>query len=180
MNGLKKFVAREQEFAAHKEQQKADDANAEDCPTGATQLRGIIVSAKYRVSQFGTQLKMVLKDERGFRVWMTVPARLQDMVDGDPAEALKGALIEVTATVTPSDDDRVFGFGKQPRDAKLLALAGQIETAPVPRPEALDAAGNLPVGAPVGITAAETVQGPISWDGQGGTFNEARNSGQSF
>jgi len=132
MHGLKKFVVREQEFEARKAQQAAADANAEDCPEGTNRLRGEVVSVKYKESMYGTQLKMVLKDERGFRVWMTVPGRIADMVD-NPLDDLRGATIEVTATITPSDDDRVFGFGKQPRDAKLVALATPAQpTSPAP------------------------------------------------
>ena len=65
-----------------------------------------------------TILKVVVEDQRGFRVFGTCPAKLADAVPN--MDALKGAMVTFTATTEPSKDDPAFGFFKRATKATLL------------------------------------------------------------
>lgn len=56
--------------------------------------------------------KMVVLDDRGFKVYGSVPASL--------ADAEKGDRITFTATLTPSPDDETFGWFKRPTKATII------------------------------------------------------------
>ena len=85
----------------------AEDADAEDAPSGRVEVRGVVLSTKFQESEYGSTLKMLVKDERGFRVWTTVPGSM--MMDVDT-----GLPVHIRVTLTPSDDDAKFAFGKRP------------------------------------------------------------------
>jgi hypothetical protein len=94
---------------AEKERKLAEErANSEPCPTGRVVITGEIVSSKAVESYYGTQYKMLVKDDRGFKVWGTVPSAIC---------GTKGNRVEFTATVEPSKDDEYFGFYKRPTKA---------------------------------------------------------------
>lgn len=86
------------------------------CPTGLMVITGTILSTKWQSSPYyghsGT-LKMVVMDDRGFKVYGTVPASL------DNGEELKGQRVTLTATVTPSHNDENFGFYSRPKNSKF-------------------------------------------------------------
>ena len=86
---------------------------AEDCPTGRIEMKGEIVHIKSVEGFYGVQLKMIVKDDRGFKVYMTIPSSIY-------ADDYIGKRVSLTVTVTPSDKDQKFGFGKRPSKAKLL------------------------------------------------------------
>ena len=77
----------------------------------------------------------MVKDDAGFRVWGSVPSALAllevEVADEiDPSYKWKeqrgmknGDRITFTATVTPSNDSRTFGFFKRPGKASVLKLA---------------------------------------------------------
>ena len=85
------------------------------CPEGKQTITGVIVSLKWQDSQYGSTLKMVVKDDRGFAVWSTVPASLPNSERGDR--------VTFTATLTRSDRDEAFGFAKRPTKAVCLQEA---------------------------------------------------------
>lgn len=65
---------------------------------------------------------MLVLDDRGFKVWGTVPAALErdehgGMTVGTIAE--KGDRVTFTARLEPSSDDETFGFFKRPRRSTL-------------------------------------------------------------
>lgn len=95
----------------------AERAVAQDCPTGRVEISGLIIKAEDKETQFGLVRKMVVKDYRGFLVYSTVPSG----VDG-----IKGDKITFVATVTPSPNDKKFGFGKRPL-LKVAAVQSQPE-----------------------------------------------------
>ena len=73
---------------------------------------------------------MVVKDDRGFKVYGTVPQAIIDEAVPRPHslgaqvwdyEVLKGQRITFSATVQASDDDDKFGFFKRPTKAALAA-----------------------------------------------------------
>lgn len=90
--------------AAHK--------NGEDAPEGRVVITGTVLSFKWQSSDYGDVLKMLVQDDRGFRVWGSVPASLDDAEREDR--------ISFTATVAQSYDNTKFGFFKRPTKAVLL------------------------------------------------------------
>lgn len=118
---------------------EAKRATAEDAPSGRVQVTGTVISTKVQENDYGTQYKMLVEDDRGWRVWISVPSSLQlfDVLDGEVIEPTDdrymttctqqtglddGDRIAFKATLTPSNDDAKFCFGKRPGGAKILQL----------------------------------------------------------
>lgn len=114
-------------------------ATAQPVPTGKTTVTGTVVSWKVTQNTFSYYaediLKIVVEDQRGFRVFGTCPKALSDAaydafyaardrsLDGPDVwknEALKGAMVTFTATLEQSKDDPAFGFFKRATKATLL------------------------------------------------------------
>jgi hypothetical protein len=53
---------------------------------------------------------MLVQDDRGFKVWGSVPSNLYDA---------KGRSVSFSAAIQPSEDDDKFGFFKRPTKAKF-------------------------------------------------------------
>lgn len=101
-----------------------EKAKALDCPEGRTVVTGTVVKTEVRDTDYGTQYKMVVKDDRGFAVWSSIPAALLLVEDGENQRGLvKGDRITFTATLQPSDKDSKFGFGSRPSKASVVSLA---------------------------------------------------------
>lgn len=96
---------------------------AEDIVSGKQVITGEVISAKWKESQYGQSFKMLVKDERGFKVWGTVPTKIMDSVvgEGNPisGDDMKGVKVTFTATVTASYDDAQFGFYSRPTKAAI-------------------------------------------------------------
>lgn len=99
---------RDAEFAAKRE---AEKATASPVITGRVDITGEIVSLKWKDSDFGGSMKMLVRDDRGFKVWGTQPASL--------GNAEKGDRVTFTASVETSRDDETFGFFKRPTGAVI-------------------------------------------------------------
>jgi hypothetical protein len=79
-------------------------------------VEGKVLTVKERPGfRGGYTLKMLVKDERGFKVWGTVPRALV------AAKAERGSVVRFVANTKVSDDDETFGFFSRPRKAELLA-----------------------------------------------------------
>jgi hypothetical protein len=90
------------------EAERAEEAaNAEDVPEGRYEVTGEVMSTKQVETDFGLTTKMVVKDDRGFRVYMTVPSSIEEDVE-------RGVRVTVRVRVKRSDDDPKFGFGSRP------------------------------------------------------------------
>jgi hypothetical protein len=87
-------------------------AEGEDAPEGRVVITGTVLAFKRQGSEYGDILKMLVQDDRGFRVWGTVPKSLDD--------AERESRISFTANLTQSDKDSKFGFFKRPTKAALL------------------------------------------------------------
>lgn len=128
-NALRKSHARQAEWDRKRAEERADASPIPaDVAGERVRLSGEIVSAKYKDTAFGTVPKMVVKEDRGFRVWGTIPEDLVDAgfnlqhgaVDADPGiERLVGQRVSLVARVKVSDDDDSFGFYSRPSGAKL-------------------------------------------------------------
>lgn len=105
------FVAslkRDHEFAAKRAAEAAEIKG--EFPTGRVQFTGEIISTREQESDFGTQMKVLLKIVsevgKGCKVWMTLPASVNCLE--------RGHKITVKASLEVSKDDKHFGFGKRP------------------------------------------------------------------
>ena len=114
-----KFVAailrdrqRFDEREVRKAEWAAQKAQAQDVPQGAAHVRGEVVSVKVHDGPYGSRLVMTVRDERGFAVWGSVPAAIDNVARGD--------VVEFDATLSVSDKDPKFGFFKRPRKAVLI------------------------------------------------------------
>jgi len=119
-NAVRKCIARAEEnrakWQAKNEQERA---NAEDVPEGRIQITGVIVSTKFYDNDWGTQLKCVIKDDRGFNLFGSIPSSVEDYACSEEID-LKGLRVTLTATVIQSDDDTKFGFFKRPSKALII------------------------------------------------------------
>lgn len=108
---LRQLAAAEME--AERKARDLAHENAEAVKSGRQVIRGTILSMKMKEHRFGETLKMLVQDERGFRVWGSVPSRV-DVARGDS--------IEFTATVEQSADSETFGFFKRPAKASVTTV----------------------------------------------------------
>lgn len=104
---------------------KADAAASSPVPTDKPRLviTGEVVKLRWVDNAYGGSEKMIVRDDRGFRVWGSVPAALNEDEDGMVSidTALEeGQRVTFTAAVTPSDDDASFGFFKRPTKASRI------------------------------------------------------------
>jgi hypothetical protein len=103
------------EAAKVAEAKAAEAGEVEPVPTGRVVITGEVIGISERYSDYGVTYKLTVKDDRGFRVWVTRPAAI--------STADRGDRVSFTATVEPSSDDKFFGFGKRPTKASVLVAA---------------------------------------------------------
>lgn len=124
------YAEREAEQAA---KQAAERAALQPCPTGKVMITGEVISTKAVDSQYGIVYKMLVKDDRGFKVWGSIPRALElfDVEQSDEQGSWKlqrglerGDRVSFSATVEPSNDDTHFGFYKRPTKPQLLSVIG--------------------------------------------------------
>lgn len=132
-----KRVARQEEAAQH------------PVPAGRVVVTGEIVSAKVVEGDYGTAYKVTVKDDRGFRIYVSLPKAQADEAitefeqahldadgnfpyytygpacwflgtQGTDEQGVKGRRITFTATLEQSRDDASFGFGSRPTKGQWL------------------------------------------------------------
>lgn len=125
------------ETRAQRETERAERAAELNDPepaavvTGRIEVTGRLLTIKSQEGYYGSTLKMLVLDDRGFKVWGTAPDALLDPTFEaakaagftDTRSALAaGTKIRVafTAAVERSDDDETFGFYKRPTKARVL------------------------------------------------------------
>lgn len=136
----------------------AEDADLTEVIEGKERITGTIVTVKQQDSAYGTTWKMLVLDDRNFKLWGTIPTAIFDQQREQAgegvnpfAEDLKGRRVNFTATVSAKEAVTGFGFFKRPTKALL-----QAETA-TPAPEdtpAAEEATEAPA-APATVTATE-------------------------
>lgn len=82
-------------------------------PEGRHVVTGEVVRITERETQWGTQVRMTVADDRGFRVNGTVPRAILPEVE-------IGARVEFTATLEAAEDREGFGFASRPSKASIL------------------------------------------------------------
>ena len=80
-------------------------------PPGRQAFAGEVLATKWKDTDFGPVYKMLVQDDRGFKLWGSVPKNI------DPG---RGERVAFMATVEPSRDDSRFGFFKRPTKAIIL------------------------------------------------------------
>ena len=113
---VKTALVRDAERAEQQAQWATEAELAADAPTGKVTVTGEIVSVKSQETMFGSTLKMTVKTEAGWKLWVTVPSSIMGT-----DERLSGKQVTLTVTVTPSNDDPKFAFGKRPSKAVLVS-----------------------------------------------------------
>lgn len=105
-------MARTERFEAERAARDAKDAaEATDVIEGRIVITGEVLAVKWQENDFGGRLVMTVKDDRGFKVWGSVPRAI---------EPKRGERVEFTGTVTKGDRDPSFGFFKRPSNAMVL------------------------------------------------------------
>jgi hypothetical protein len=107
---------------------KQAEAASHPAPTGRVVVTGEVVGTKTYEGDYGTSFKVTVKDDQGFRVFVSIPGALADELAGDAHfdpeytwfHAAKGRRITFTATLEPSTDDVAFAFGKRPTKGAWL------------------------------------------------------------
>lgn len=96
-------------------------------PEGKVAVEGEVVSLKLTEDYgYGSTLKMTVKTDAGWCVWVTVPSALNGVE--------RGERVQFTATLTRSDSDSLFAFGKRPSKAKNLSVV-EVKYEPLPEGE---------------------------------------------
>jgi len=113
----REHIEREAKRAAEAEARVAKVAAGTviDCPEGRVTVTGKILTVKVEddpYSEFEPRTRMLVEDDRGFRVWGTMPAAICDCERGDR--------VTFAAKVTPKDGDPSFGIYSRPTKARKL------------------------------------------------------------
>ena len=113
---VKTALVRDAEWEVKKAAEQKKMESAKDAPSGRIEITGEILSIKRRETDFGSTLKMIVKTDDGWKLWTTVPSSIMGTDEG-----LSGKHVTLTVTVTPSNDDPKFAFGKRPSKAVLVS-----------------------------------------------------------
>jgi hypothetical protein len=127
IDAVRRSVQRDAERAERFAADQALLADAPDLAEGRYTVEGEIISAKVQDSQYGSQLKMLVRLADGNKVWGTVPASIEDasyQMDR-PGDSIRDRLVGLTvrfaAEVKRSNDDAHFGFFKRPKNGEVVA-----------------------------------------------------------
>ena len=102
-------AAKVAEIADLARQERYDSAPA--IASGRQAFAGEVLATKWKDTDFGPVYKMLVQDDRGFKLWGSVPKNI------DPS---RGDRVAFVGTVEPSRDDSRFGFFKRPAKAVVL------------------------------------------------------------
>ena len=123
---------KEKEIAERAKKQKAyeDRIQAEkdamiDVPEGKQIITGTVISKKCIDSPYGQVVKMLVKDDRNFMIFGTIPSKLcTEYTDDEGYDCYrspeKNDRVKFTATLEMSSKDKTFGFYKRPTKAEYI------------------------------------------------------------
>jgi hypothetical protein len=90
------------------------------CPAGRVEIEGTIVGTKVVDDPYsrwgGSKTMLVIRDDRGFKVYGSLPSGL-----GCCFNELRGTRLRFAAAIEPSNDDPTFGFYKRPTKVENLS-----------------------------------------------------------
>lgn len=98
---------------------------AAEVPEGRVEITGTIISRKFVENAYGTTTKLLIEDDRGFRVYGTMPKGLniadnKTRYSAEDIIELPGRRVTLTATLERSAKDPAFGFYARPAKARLI------------------------------------------------------------
>ena len=105
------------------------EENRQVAPHGRTELSGYILSAKWYEQSFQGKsnhvIKILMIDDRGFKLWSTAPKGLSEHMERDEEgylipESARKLRVKFKATIEPKSEDPYFAFGKRPGKCELL------------------------------------------------------------
>lgn len=135
-----KSITKDAEYAAQRE---AERATATPVPSGRMVVTGEILSIRTQENAYGNvQTKVLVREERGFKIWGTLPDTIATAIydawyDAEEKEvgadfwagnygsdywhkAAKGRKVTFTARLEASEDDETFGYYTRPTKAALI------------------------------------------------------------
>lgn len=85
--------------------------------SGRQEVDGVVLTGKYQESFYGSTLKLLVLDYRGFKVWCSAPKGFSQQIDRDDEgylipQAARGLQIKMKVTLEPKDAG--FAFGTRP------------------------------------------------------------------
>jgi len=98
-------------------QQAVMNGQQDRVPQGRVDVKGVVLSRKQVETFNGIGYKLLVQDDKGWKVYVSEPSALYKQVG-------KGSRIAFSANITPSEDDPIFGFASRPTKARLLEVAG--------------------------------------------------------
>lgn len=102
----RKLVRQHCESAARKAELEAKKSNAPDWEDGRQEIEGQVLSCKWKDSDWGGSLKLLIELDDGRRCWGSAP---QKWIDADEPKTIR-----IIAGFSPSRDDKKFAFFKRP------------------------------------------------------------------
>lgn len=131
---VEKAIENQKRFEEERAKKKAEEPDPSPVPVTEEriQITGKILSVKWKPGYMpGEEVaKMLVLDDRGFKVWGTRPESLLVRADNDEGfieqngfmhrPAGKGDRVTFQAKVTVSNDDETFGFFKRPTKAEVI------------------------------------------------------------
>ena len=102
----RRLVRQHDEYEARKAEREAKIANAPDWEDGRQEIEGQVLSAKWKDSDWGSSLKLLIELADGRRCWGSAP---QKWIDADEPKTIR-----IKAGFTASRDDKKFAFYKRP------------------------------------------------------------------
>lgn len=111
--GADNYRVRLVEEMARRAAEEAARENATPCPTGKVEVVGKVSSLRWVSNEYGDTLKMRVITDAGWAVYGTVASSIIDDIE-------QGDIVRFCASVTPSDNDELFGFFKRPTKAEII------------------------------------------------------------
>lgn len=127
IDAVRNSLVRDQQFAARKAAEAASPKVLIPVVEGKQTITGEVLTVKWQDSDFGGSLKMLVKDDRGFKVWGTVPrsldysARNHETNEFIETKAARGDRVAFSATVEAKAGEVGFGFFKRPTKGVILS-----------------------------------------------------------
>tara|TARA_R110000744_G_scaffold266581_2_gene380620 strand:+ start:20 stop:691 length:672 start_codon:yes stop_codon:yes gene_type:complete len=83
------------------------------------QFEGKIIKTKWQDNDFGGSIKMLFEDTRGFKLWGTLPSKIENTYP--TFDEVQGLKITFFATVQLSENDKSFGYFKRPTKVEIIS-----------------------------------------------------------
>jgi hypothetical protein len=123
LDAIAPAIIRQERWKTERAERDARMPEAAPVVEGRITSEGEVLSTKLQDGYYGSEYKWLVIDDRGFKVWGTIPAPILDATPDMSLNAMRGQRVTFTATVTKSDRDENFGFYKRPTKATLEVTA---------------------------------------------------------